>query len=297
MRLTVAFPNVGAPQDKIALRDYAQALEGMGVDTLHVVDHVVYAWPAADGTQRSQYRPDLWHLEVFITLGFLAAVTDRIGLETGVVVLPQRQPIVVAKQAASVDALSGGRLRLGIGVGWQAPEYEALGVPFKQRGSRMQEAIEVLKKAWTQDHISHDGRYYHVNDVGMEPKPAQKPHPPIIIGATSPQALERAGKVANGYIAGPGTPFARFESSLKVVRDAASAAGRESEVTIFEGSMFPQSPDPSDNLESLRQHKAAGATDMLYWMGTAREPSLRPLDGKLKYVERLVREVWPEMRG
>ncbi len=134
MRLTVSFPNVGAAHDKIALRDYAQALEGLGVDTIHVVDHVVYAWPAADGTQRSQYRADMWHLECFVTLGFLAAVTDRVGLETGVVVLPQRPPALVAKEAATVDVLSNGRLRLGIGVGWQAPEYGALGVPFKQRG-------------------------------------------------------------------------------------------------------------------------------------------------------------------
>ena len=297
MRLTVAFPNVGAPQDKVALRDYAQALEGLGVDALHVVDHVVYAWPNADGSPRSQYRADLWHLEIFVTLGFLAAVTDRVTLETGIVILPQRPPILVAKEASSVDALSGGRLRLGIGVGWQAPEYEALGVPFKQRGSRMVEAIEVLKEAWTQPHLNHKGRYYRMTDVAMEPKPVQKPHPPIVIGATAPKALARAGQLANGWVAGPGTPFARFEPSMVAVKEAARAAGRESDVTIFEGSMFPQSPDPADNLESLRQHKAAGATDMLYWMGTAREPSLRPLDGKRKYVERLVREVWPEMRA
>jgi probable F420-dependent oxidoreductase len=233
---------------------------------------------------------------VFVTLGFLAAVTDRIGLETGVVVLPQRQPAVVAKEAATVDYLSGGRLRLGIGVGWQAPEYEALGVPFKQRGSRMVEAIEVLKKCWTQQQINHKGRYFKLDNVGMEPKPVQKPHPPIIIGATSAPALERAGRLANGWVAGPGTPLARFEQSRSAVLGAARAAGRESEVTIFEGSMFPQSPDPADNIEALRGHRAAGATDILYWMGTTRDPELRPLPGKLKYVERLSKEVWPEFR-
>ncbi len=293
MRLTVAFPNVGAPQDRVALRDYAQALEGLGVDTLHVVDHVVYAWPAADGTQRSQYRPDLWQLEPFVTMGFLAGVTERVGLETGVLILPQRPPALVAKEAATIDVLSGGCLRLGVGVGWQAPEYEALGVPFKQRGARMVEALTLIKAFWTEPHIDHHGRFYQVSDVGMEPKPVQKPHPPIIIGGASAAALERAGRMANGWIAGPGTPAAAFARAKPEVEAAAKAAGRAADVTIFEGSMFPQSADPSDCLPALREHKALGATDMLYWMGTARDPSLRPLDGKLKYVERLVKEVWP----
>jgi probable F420-dependent oxidoreductase len=294
MRLTVAFPNVGSAQDRIALRDYAQALEQIGVDALHVVDHVVYAWPSQEGTQRSQYRADIWQLEPLVTLGFLAAVTERVALETGVLILPQRPPALVAKEAATVDVLSNGRLRLGLGIGWQAPEYEALGVPFRQRGSRMEEALVVLKKCWTEQHIKHEGRYYKLDDVGMEPKPLQKPHPPIVIGGGLPVA-DRAGRLANGYIAGPGTPLPAFDRMRRAVVEASRKAGRENEVTIFEGSMFPQSPDPSDNLEALRQHRAAGATDMLYWMGTAREPSLRPLEGKLKYVERLVKEVWPEI--
>ncbi|HEY7270892.1 MAG TPA: TIGR03619 family F420-dependent LLM class oxidoreductase [Dehalococcoidia bacterium] len=296
MRITVAFPNVGAAQDRIALRDYAQALEGLGVDTIHVVDHVVYAWPAADGTRRSQYRADLWHLEAFTTLGFLAAVTERCMLETGVLVLPQRPPALVAKEAATVDVLSNGRLRLGVGVGWQEPEYSAMGVPFKERGARMEEAIAVLKEAWMEPHINHMGRYYHFEDVGMEPKPLQKPHPPIIIGGGSPAVLERAGRIGNGWVAGPGVPPAAFDQSRRAVIEAARAAGREDEVTIFEGSIFPQSPDPADNVEALRAHVNLGATDVLYWMGTARDPALRPLEGKLEYLTRLMKEVWPEFR-
>jgi probable F420-dependent oxidoreductase len=295
LRITVAFPNVGQAHDRIALRDYAQALEGLGVDTLHVVDHVVYAWPAADGSPRSQYRADLWHLEAFATLGFLSAITERVMLETGILVLPQRQPALVAKEAATIDVLSNGRLRLGVGVGWQAAEYEALGVPFAERGARMAEAVEVLKEMWTEPHINHKGRFYRFEDVGMEPKPLQKPHPPIIFGGGSPKALERAGRLADGWVAGPGTPPARFEQGRHAVLEAARAAGREAEVTIFEGSIFPGSPDPSDQLEALRAHVNLGATDVLYWMGTARDPALRPLEGKLQYVERLMKEVWPQV--
>jgi probable F420-dependent oxidoreductase len=295
MRLTVAFPNVGAPQDPGALRDYARALEALGVDTLHVVDHVVYAWPAADGTPRSQYRPDLWHLEPFATLGFIAAVTDRIALETGVIVLPQRPPALVAKEAATVDVLSGGRLRLGVGVGWQAPEYQAMGVRFSERGARMEEAVPLLKKLWTEQHVSFKGRFYTLDDVAAEPKPVQKPHPPVIMGGGSPSVLDRAGRLAEGWVAGPGLPAAAFGTARQAVVAAARKAGRESEVTVFEGSMSPRSPDPADCLDALREHKALGATDMLYWMGTARDPALRPLEGKLKYVERLLKEVWPRV--
>ena len=254
MRITVAFPNVGQAQDRVALRDYAQALEGLGVDTIHVVDHVVYAWPAADGTRRSQYRPDLWHLEAFTTLGFLAAVTERCLLETGILVLPQRQPALVAKEAATIDVLSNGRLRLGIGVGWQEPEYGAMGVPFRERGARMEESIAVLKEAWTEPHLNHKGRFYQFDDVAMEPKPLQKPYPPIIIGGATAAVFSRAGRLANGWVAGPGAPPAVFDQSRRAVIEAARAAGREQEVTVFEGSIFPQSPDPADNVEALRAH-------------------------------------------
>jgi probable F420-dependent oxidoreductase len=295
MRLSVAFPNVGRPETPAALRDYARGLEAIGVDLIHVVDHVVYAWPAADGTQRSRYRPDLWHLEPFITLGFLAAATERVGLETGVIVLPQRPPALVAKEAATVDVLSNGRLRLGVGVGWQAPEYEALGVPFGERGARMEEALIVLKKAWTEEHVSHVGRYYRLDDVAMEPKPVQKPHPPILAGGTSAPGLERAGRLANGWVAGPTTPPAEFATAREAVLRSARAAGREDEVTIFEAAIQPASADPNDRLELLREHQRLGATDALFWMGTGRDPALRSQDGRLHYVERLVREVWPQL--
>jgi probable F420-dependent oxidoreductase len=293
MRLTVALPSVGAPVEPDALKDYAQALEELGVDTLHVVDHVVYGWPGPDGRPRQRYRPDMWHLEALSTLAFVAACTQRVGLETGILILPQRPPALVAKQIATLDVLSKGRIRLGLGVGFIPVEYEAMGVPFRQRGARMDEAIEVLKKVWTADHIVHRGRFYSLDDVGSEPKPVQKPHPPLLLGAGAPAALARAGRVANGWIANAGSSTAHFAEGISAVKAAAKAAGREDEVTIFEAAMAPQSPDPGDNLEALRFVKAHGATDVLYWMGMAREPEIRTLEGKLRYVERLVKDDWP----
>jgi alkanesulfonate monooxygenase SsuD/methylene tetrahydromethanopterin reductase-like flavin-dependent oxidoreductase (luciferase family) len=236
----------------------------------------------------------MWHLECFVTLGFLTAVTDRVTLETGVVVLPQRPPALVAKEAATVDVLSNGRLRLGIGVGWQAPEYEALGVPFKQRGARIVRGHRGPER-------DVDGAAYRPQRTLLLPrrrwygtKASAKPYPPLLMGVGA-RGVGPSRQLADGWVAGPGTPAARFDTSREAVLRAAREAGREAEVTIFEGSAFPQSPNPSDMLETLRNHKDLGATDMLFWMGTARDPLLRPLLAKLEYVERLVEEVWPQL--
>lgn len=294
MRLSIAFPNVGPAQEPAALRDYAIGLEAAGVDALMVVDHVVYAWDK-DGVRRSQYRPNTWQLEPFATMGFLAGITERVTLETGIVILPQRPPALVAKEAATIDVLSGGRLRLGVGLGWQAPEYEAMGVPFRERGARMEEAIPVLKSLWTEEHAKFEGKYYTLDDVCAEPQPVQKPHPPIVFGGGNERALARAGRLGNGWVAGPGTAADTFGKAREAVLAAAIEAGREQELTIFEGAAFPESSDPADRLELLQSHKALGATDMLFWMGVARDPELQSLDGKLKYVERLKKEVWPQI--
>jgi probable F420-dependent oxidoreductase len=277
------------------MRDYAQALESVGVDTLHVVDHVVYAWPALDGTRPTPYRPNMWQMEPLMTLAFLAACTEQIGLETGVLILPQRPPALVAKQVASLDVLSNGRVRLGIGVGIAPLESEAMGVPWNERGARMVESIRVMKKLWTQDHIVHSGRFYHLDDVAAEPKPIQKPHPPLIMGGNAAVVLRRVGRMANGWMAVVNSSVEHFANNVRAVKAAAKDASREDEVTIFEGSLTPKSVDPSDNLDSLRAHEAAGATDMLLWINTAQESELRTLDGKVKYVERLLKDVWPEI--
>lgn len=294
MRLSIAFPNVGPAQDPAALRDYAMGLEAAGADALMVVDHVVYAWDK-DGVRRSQYNPATWQLEPFATMGFLAAITTSVILETGIVILPQRPPALVAKEAATIDYLSGGRLRLGVGLGWQAPEYEAMGVPFGERGARMEEAIPVMKALWTEQHAKFEGKFYRLDDVCSEPQPLQKPHPPIVFGGGNARALERAGRLGNGWVQGPQVNAEAFGEAREVVLGAAKKAGREDEVTIFEAAAFPGAADASDQLDLLRSLKALGATDVLYWMGATRDPELRDLNGKLKYVERLKREVWPQI--
>lgn len=294
MRLTIAFPNVGQPYGRAALRDYALALEGLGVDHLNVVDHVVYAFPGPGGAPRSRYRGDMWQLEAFATLGFIAGVTDRVGLDASMVILPQRPPALVAKEAATIDVLSGGRLRLGVAVGWQEAEYEALGVPFRERGARMEEAMPIVRSLLSDERVTFRGRYNLLDNVGMEPKPIQRPFP-IIMGGADPRALERAGRLADGWAAGTRTTPEAFETMKDHVLDAARAAGRKEAIQTLKGSVVLNSPDPFDTLEILRRHKRAGATDIQYWMGTAQGTHLRELSDKLRYVETLIRDVWPQI--
>ncbi len=295
MRLSVHLPSLRGP----ALRDYVQSLEGLGVDFVLATDHVVMPQPRPDGTPRSIYPATLRMLEPLATLAFVAGCTERIGLETGVLILPQRQPALVAKAVATVDFLSGGRMRLGVGVGWQEPEFDAMGVPFRERGARMDEALIVLRLLWTSDHATFNGRFYALDDMVAEPKPVQKPHPPILCGGASPPALRRAGRLANGWIANAQQTPESFRANRERVLDAARRAGRDAEVTIFEAAAGPPSDNPADLAPRIRAFRDAGATDFALWpaMGLAAAPSLRTPEGQIAYLRRFVEEVWPEFRG
>lgn len=295
MRLSVHLPALQGA----ALRDYVQALEGMGVDFALATDHVVMPQPRPDGTPRSVYPPTLRMPEPLITLAFVASCTERLGLETGILILPQRQPALVAKAVATLDFFSRGRVRLGIGVGWQQPEFEAMGVPFPERGARMDEAIEVLKLLWTSEHATFRGRFYALDDMVAEPKPVQRPHPPLVCGGASRPALRRAGRLANGWIANAQQTPESFRAHREVVLAAARAAGRHQEVTVFEAAAGPPSEDPHDLAPRIRAFRDAGATDFALWpaMGMGAAPSLRTPQGQIDYLRRFVEAVWPEFRG
>ncbi|CAI8008453.1 Uncharacterized protein Mb0965c, partial [Geodia barretti] len=160
MQLGVVFPQTEIGSDPGAVRDYAQAAEALGFEHLLVFDHVL----GADASKREEWsRPyshtDTFH-EPFVLFGYLAGLTEKLQMTTGILILPQRQTALVAKQAAAVDVLTGGRLRLGIGVGWNDVEYEALGESFRNRGRRCEEQIELMRALWTQEVVSFDGRYH-----------------------------------------------------------------------------------------------------------------------------------------
>src|SRR5438876_10296714 len=173
MELSAFFPTRTIGNDPVKIRDWAQAAEDLGYEHIEVPDHVFGA------TARGDWQPiytekDAFH-ETFTTISFLAAVTRKAKLASGVLILPQRQTGLVAKQAAEVDVLSGGRLRLGIGVGWNPVEYEALGEDFRTRGRRSEEQIEVLRLLWTQEVVTYSGRWHQISHAGLNPRPIQQP--------------------------------------------------------------------------------------------------------------------------
>jgi len=188
--------NVGPCAQPAAAAKVARAAEAAGLESLWTAEHVVLPDPQAPP---SPVPPTTPLLDPAVALAFLAAHTERVRLATGIIILPQRNPVVLAKELASVDVLSGGRLIAGFGVGYLEPEFAAIGAPFAGRAERMDECLDVLRALWTQQHPRHDGASFRFAGVDAYPRPVQKPHPPIVIGANTPPAFRRAVARANGW--------------------------------------------------------------------------------------------------
>lgn len=192
------FPQPEVPADPGAIRDYLQTAKALGYSHINVPDHVIQTrTPRADFAMAAKYTTEYPNHETMTVLGFAAGVTTTLRLKSAVIVLPQRQAVLVAKQAAQLDVLSGGRMELGVGVGWNDPEYTAFDMDFTNRGKRMEEQIEVMRQLWTEQHITFDGTWHTIEDAGLAPMPVQRPIP-IWIGAFSRVAIERAARLADG---------------------------------------------------------------------------------------------------
>jgi probable F420-dependent oxidoreductase len=224
MRIGVVFPQTEIGADPIAIRDYAQAAEELGYQHLLIYDHVLGASTASRPDWRGPYTSDTLFHEPFVLFGYLAGITKRLELVTGVIILPQRQTALVAKQAAEIDVLSGGRLRLGVGIGWNDVEYQALGEDFRNRAARMEEQIAVLRALWTQPVVTFQGRWHQIEAAGIKPLPIQRPIP-IWIGATADPGIERAGRLGDGWFPQRG-PDDTARAQIDRLRQAAAAAGR-----------------------------------------------------------------------
>lgn len=198
MRIGAIFPQTEIGNNPADIRDYAQAVEELGYKHILVYDHVLGASTASRPDWRGPYTSDTPFHEPFVLFGYLAACTRQIELVTDVIILPQRQTALVAKQAAQVDLLSGGRLRLGIGVGWNAVEYQALNEDFRTRGARSEEQIAVLRALWAETAITFNGRWHQIDNAGINPLPVQQPIP-IWIGGGAEAVLERIGRIGDGW--------------------------------------------------------------------------------------------------
>ena len=185
MEVGVIFPQTEIEPDPLAIKDFAQAAEDMGYAYIFIADHVLGADSAHHDfpALRTYNHKSVVH-ETMTLMGYLSAITEQVGLATGILILPQRQTVLVAKQAAEVDVLSGGRLRLGIGVGWNSVEFEALGEDFHNRGARSAEQIEVMRALWTQEVVDYHGKWHNISHAGLNPLPVQRPIP-VFLGAGS----------------------------------------------------------------------------------------------------------------
>lgn len=205
MNIGVVFPQTEFGNDPGAIRDYAQTAEALGYTHILAYDHVLGANPERPGGWTGPYTHLTPFHEPFVLFGFMAGVTTTIGFCTGIIILPQRQTALVAKQAAALDVLSGGRLRLGVGLGWNEVEYRALGMDFKTRGARIEEQVRVMQRLWTEPLVSLHTADHDVADAGLNPLPVQRPIP-VWFGGHSDQQLDRAARVAQGWLPNARTP-------------------------------------------------------------------------------------------
>ena len=226
MKLAVEFPSVSYREGPEAVRRFARTVEQIGYDHIDIFDHVVMGHPMA-GRPPGPYNAAMPILEALMLLSHVAAVTTRVTLGTEVLVLPQRQPALVAKQVSTLDTLSSGRVRLGVGVGWQESEYEALGEDFHTRGVRMDEAIALLRAYWGEAQVTSDGKHYPTTLMAMEPKPPQGRRLPIWIGGNSEAALRRAGRLGDGWLASRVTDADDARRAIDAIHRHAAAAGRD----------------------------------------------------------------------
>jgi len=258
-RVGVVFPQTELGGDPGAVRAYASAVQDLGFDHIAVFDHVVGADPAAHPGWSGPYDIHTTFHEPLVLFGYLAALTS-LELVTSILILPQRQTVLVAKQAAEVDLLTGGRFRLGVGLGWNEVEYEALGLPFANRGARLSEQIGLLRRLWTEQTVTFHGTYETVTGAGLAPTPVQRPIP-IWFGARADVALRRAGRLADGWFP-PFEPGPKLADALAVVNAGAVEAGRDPSSIGMEGRISVGS-DPAESVGTLLPAwQDAGATHL-----------------------------------
>jgi probable F420-dependent oxidoreductase len=258
MRIGVVFPQTELGGDVGAVRAYGERVDELGYTHLLAYDHVVGADPAVHTGWSGPYDVDTTFHEPMVLFGYLAAATS-LELVSGIVILPQRQTVLVAKQAAEVDLLSGGRFRLGVGIGWNAVEYEALGTTFNDRGRRLGAQIELLRRLWTERTVTADDGYDRITGAGLAPLPVQQPIP-IWIGGTSEVALRRAGRLADGWFPQV-APGEALDTSRAYVEAGAREAGRDPSTLGMEGRIVWRG-SPDKIVAHAASWRDAGATHL-----------------------------------
>ena len=281
--VTLAFSQHTTPEE---IGDLASAAEERGFHSLWVPEHVVFfadyasSYPySEDG--RIPGEPD-GVLDPFSALTFVAARTSRIRLGTGICIVPQRNPVYTARQVADLDYLSGGRFEFGIGVGWLAEEFAALGIPFDDRGPRTDECLAVMQALWAEGPAAHDGERFAFSGALLNPKPVQRPHPPIVVGGESAPAYRRAARIGQGWY-GFNLDAQRLAGCLQRIDAALEAEGRSREsLRIY------ASPGRGHDVATLAAFREAGVQEAIVTtMGRDRDATIRRMDRLVEQVREL----------
>lgn len=262
MRIGVVFPQTEIGRDPAAIRDYAQTAEGLGFTHVLAYDHVLGANPDRPEGFTGPYTYQTPFHEVFVLFSYLAGLTQRLEFVTGVLILPQRQMALVAKQAASLDVLSGGRLRLGVGLGWNKIEYIGLNENFHNRGKRIEEQVMVLRQLWAEPLVDFKGKWHIIPDAGINPLPVQRPIP-IWFGGRDERALRRAARLADGWLPNQRSA-AEAKSSLDLINRFLEEAGRLRSEFGLEPRLVYGAGDPKAWEKSMRDWQAEGATHLSF---------------------------------
>jgi probable F420-dependent oxidoreductase len=256
MQIGVVFPQTEIGPDGGAVRRYGQRVEELGYRHVLAYDHVLGADRAVHHGWDRPYDSTTTFHEPLVMFGFLAALTS-LELVTGIIILPQRQTALVAKQAAEVDLLSGGRFRLGVGLGWNYVEYEALGQDFATRGRRIEEQVGLMRRLWTEPSLSHEGAFDRITGAGIAPLPVQRPIP-VWFGAQSAPAYRRVGRLADGWFPQV-QPGPELDRARAAVSQAATEAGRDPATLGMEGRITWRG-DAGQLAEQAAHWQEAGAT-------------------------------------
>ena len=257
MQIGVIYPQTELATDPGTVRAYVRKVEELGYRHVEIYDHVLGADPAVHTGWKGPYDVDTTFHEPFAFFGFLAAIT-QLELVTGIVIAPQRQTALLAKQAAEVDILSEGRLRLGVGAGWNHVEYEALGQDFSTRGKRMEEQIGLLRRLWTEHSVTYEGTFDTVVGAGLAPLPVQRPIP-IWVGGLSPAAFRRIGRVADGWFPRV-DPGPELDKARAIIAAAAAGAGRDPAAIGMDGRVKQGAGGTDELVRDAEGWRDAGAT-------------------------------------
>lgn len=266
--------NVGIGGDVDAMVTIARAVEDAGLDSVWTGEHVVLPDPRVPPSPSEPQTP---FLDPLIALSHVAANTSRIGLGTGIIILPQRNPVVLAKELASLDVVSKGRLLFGVGAGYLEPEFRAIGAPFVDRGAATDEWLEVIKALWTMDKPAYEGKYFSFSGIDAQPRPVQQPHPPIVVGGMSKLAAKRAARYGNGWY-GFMTDVDRTKRMLGWIDEYIAQGLRPDELGPLEISV---TPPVRPSKEAYEQFAGIGVHRLIP-LSTATSP-----DDTLRFVEGL----------